>query len=433
MNEAFRVLALRASNVKRLEAVEIEPPAGLVIVGGKNGSGKSSLLDSIWYALGGKNAQRATPQPIRDGEDSAQVTIALGDDVDGERLLVERTWKGDESTLVVRGADGTRLSSPQAVLDALTGVGAFDPLQFVNLSAREQREVLLSLVMLPFDLAELSEERAAAYDQRTDRNRELKSVDARIAAMPVMPHEWPNGEVGDILTVSEAVEAHRTAAAKVLANQNIRAQFHRALVDEANAAERVALARAGLAVAEDQEAATAALLATRQELFDALEPDPDMDAFTTMVANAEAWAKAAQAREALADLEETRRELAAEVVQCEDFMADIDERKARGLAEAVMPYDGLGFADDDGTVGITYQGKPFSQASAAERLRVAAAIAMAGDPKIRVMCIHDGSLLDDDNLAMLAEMADEHQYQVWLEVVGVDGAATIVIEDGAVR
>lgn len=428
MNEAFHVLALRASNVKRLEAVEVEPPAGLVIVGGKNGSGKSSLLDAIWYALGGKTAQRGTPQPIRDGEDSAQVVVALGDDVDGERLIVERTWRGDESTLVVRGADGTRLSSPQAVLDALTGAGAFDPLAFVNLSAREQKETLLTLVDLPFDLVEIAEERQAAYDQRTDRNRELKALDARIAAIPHI--DIPD----DVPSIADALAAARDAQTLKFANEQARAAFHRATLDHDACLQRLAEAHAAVAVAEQMEVDAAAVLVVRADVFDNLAPDPDLAAVATAVQDAERFTSARQAKETLGALEDARRELAAEVVHCEEFMAEIDERKARGLAEAVMPYNGLGFGqDDEQHVGITYQGKPFSQASAAEKLRVAAAIAMAGDPKIRVMCIHDGSLLDDDNLAMLAEMAETNQFQVWLEVVGVDGAATIVIEDGQVR
>jgi recombinational DNA repair ATPase RecF len=52
----MRIVKLQAENVKRLVCVEIEPSGNLIVVGGKNGNGKTSLLDSIMMALAGKSA-----------------------------------------------------------------------------------------------------------------------------------------------------------------------------------------------------------------------------------------------------------------------------------------------------------------------------------------------------------------------------------------
>lgn len=54
------ITELRSSNVKRLTAITITPPTnGAVVIGGKNGQGKSSCLDSILYALAGKTMPRS--------------------------------------------------------------------------------------------------------------------------------------------------------------------------------------------------------------------------------------------------------------------------------------------------------------------------------------------------------------------------------------
>ena len=90
--------------------------------------------------------------------------------------------------------------------------------------------------------------------------------------------------------------------------------------------------------------------------------------------------------------------------------------------------DGLGFDDD----GVTYQGVPFSQASASEQIRVSLAMAMSLNPKLRVIRILDGSLLDAENLAQIADMAKDNDYQVWIERVGTADGIGVVIEDGAV-
>ena len=50
----MKIIRLKAENVKRLHAVEITPEGEVVVVAGKNGAGKSSVLDAITYALAGK-------------------------------------------------------------------------------------------------------------------------------------------------------------------------------------------------------------------------------------------------------------------------------------------------------------------------------------------------------------------------------------------
>ena len=99
------------------------------------------------------------------------------------------------------------------------------------------------------------------------------------------------------------------------------------------------------------------------------------------------------------------------------------------IAAAKMPVAGLGFGDGV----VTYNDIPFDQASSAEQLRVSLAIAMAANPKLRVIRIEDGSLLDEDSLAQIAAMAKDHDYQVWIERVETSGKVGFVIEDGHVK
>src|SRR5688500_9341273 len=121
-----RVVRLQAESVKRIRAVDISPSGAVVTIRGKNAQGKSSVLDSIQYALGGKGA--APPRVIRDGETEAVVVLELED------LVVERRWSSnDRSTLEVRSKEGAKYSSPQAMLDRLVGDLSFDPLAFLRL------------------------------------------------------------------------------------------------------------------------------------------------------------------------------------------------------------------------------------------------------------------------------------------------------------
>ena len=78
-------------------------------------------------------------------------------------------------------------------------------------------------------------------------------------------------------------------------------------------------------------------------------------------------------------------------------------------------------------------GVPFSSLSQAQQITAAVQIAMAGMPKIKVILIRDGSLLDKSSMAQVAALAKGKDYQVWIERV-TEGPSPggILIVDGEV-
>ncbi len=176
----MKIIELHAENVKRLKAVQIRPTGHLVEIAGRNGQGKSSVLDCIWWALaGGDTIQRS---PIRKGESEAVIRLDLGD------IKVRRTFKrkgdGDEFTtsLIVENGEGARYSSPQKMLDALVDHLSFDPLAFTRMKARDQFDALRAFVPgIDFDAIERANK--ADFDARTVKNREVASLTARYQAV----------------------------------------------------------------------------------------------------------------------------------------------------------------------------------------------------------------------------------------------------------
>ena len=106
-----------------------------------------------------------------------------------------------------------------------------------------------------------------------------------------------------------------------------------------------------------------------------------------------------------------------------------EEQKRTALAKAKMPVEGLTFDDDM----VTFNGIPIEQLGEAERIRVSTAIAMAANPKLRIIRILHGEALDEDSLQILASMAEEHDYQIWMARVDSSGKVGIIMEDGMVK
>ena len=404
----MRIIRLAAENIKRLKAVDIEPDGTLQIITGRNGQGKTSVLDAIWLALGGGQASKDTPRPIRDGETSASVTLDLGD------LLITRTWDAEKgkTELKVTAPDGAKYRSPQTLLDGLVGKLSFDPLAFTRLTAREQRQALLDL--LDLDFAAADRERARLYDSRLETGRQMHAY----GDLPKLPADAPTAESSGTLLVDRINMAHEAADAI----QKARAAIDSCLTRLEDIDQRIA------GLQNEREATTASIAEWERRIDDMPEPE-DITGLRAALAGLEARNAEARENARILAAREAQKALQAEYTELTRTINAIDQRKADALAAATMPVDGLGFDDQ----GVTFNGVPFGQASSAEQIRVSLAMAMALNPTLRVIRILDGSLLDKESLAEVRRMATEGGVQVWLESVGDAETAdpsAVVIEDG---
>lgn len=402
----MKIVSLTASNVKRLKAVEISPDGNVQIIGGRNAQGKSSVLDAIWLALGGGTAAKATQKPIRDGEEKASVTLDLGD------FKVTRTWTQAGTQLKVENADGAKYSSPQGILDALVGKLAFDPLAFTRLSAKDQVKELLALVDLPIDLDQIASDRKQAFDERTEVGRQGKAF-------------------GDI-TVDDSLPSVEVQASDLI--QQIR-EAERADQEAKEAQSNANSARAAASQIREQIKELQARLGSLDELVVAEEnrlaglPEPkDVQALEIELERVEEQNAAIRANNTAKVRKAEQDALRAKYEELTAKIAGLDKSKTDALAAAEFPIDGLSFDED----GVTYNGVPFSQASSAEQIRVSLAIAMALNPKLKVLRIADGSLLDADTLALIKEAVTANDYQLWIERVGNADEGAVIIEDGEV-
>ena len=376
----MKIIRLHAENVKRLEAVEIKPDGNLIVIGGANGAGKSSVLDSIMYALKGKASQPS--RPVREGQKKAEITCEL-DDLTIRRVIDE----SGASKLVVSAKDGGIYPSPQAMLDKLTGALAFDPLEFTRQKPAAQRETLK--LLLGLDFSELDRKKQETFDARTENNREHKAIEAQLEGMP--PHEEaPEAEV----SVAALMELNRRQVANKKREDLARDIKEHVLEAESYEIQIAEAKKALAAVREETE--------RRKKIF-ADMPWKNTDEITTKISEAEGVNRTIRQNRERAELEARWKRMDGIVGARTKALQKIDEQKAAQLKAAKPPVPGLSFDDS----GVLYDGLPFDQASSAEQLRVSTAMGLAMSPELPVMLLRDGSLLDPANLKMIAEMAAE--------------------------
>lgn len=404
----YKILNLHAENVKKLKVVDItpDPENNTVIISGKNGQGKTSVLDSIYWALAGKD--KIQDKPIRDGEEKAFIQLDLGE------YIVKRTFTEKDTYLSVENQDGFKTTSPQKMLDDLLGTISFDPLAFTRQDRKSQYRTLRNLVKLDVDIDELDALNKKDFDERTLVNREAKNLEAQLGSYANLPEGVPDTPID----VSELVRNRDAIQTKMREKQALETQ--------------IAQMGREIEVLEQQIRDKKADMHAKKELLGsenfALDParleylQNQIDESSTL--NGHVSAKQTKVR--------IDGELAEKKKLSENYTANIEKRnkqKTEALERAEFPVPGLSF--DGGE--ILFNGLPFDQASNAEQIRVSTAIAMAMNPKIRVLRIKDGSLLDDDSMTQLRTMAKEHDFQVWIEVVSSDDPVAVIIEEGEIK
>lgn len=466
----MKIIQFTCENVKKLTAVRITPEGNLVQITGKNGQGKSSVLDAIFWALAG--TANVQSQPVRQGADSAKIELALGDGKTVE-LFVERKLSvdGNHPPIIVRSPDGARYPSPQKMLDDLLGALTFDPLLFMREGGRGQFGILRKLVRLDVDPEEIDKENKADFDKRTLVNRDARAVRAQADGIKVtagLP-QAPIDETALLDAIQSAASenqrleqriAQMTAhAAKIVTHRADAARFldqiapsiakeerisedqctelqvqidgllrRIAVIRERTAASRIEIA-GDLRGASNNSLRLANSMQAELDKAGALPAPTDLVELrarldTARIINGQIAQRAARA--AL----ETRAESFEEISQSlTRAIEDRNASKAAAMAKATMPIEGLAFGDGV----VLYRELPLDQASDAEQLMVSTAIAAALNPKLRVLRIRDGSLLDADSMKSLAQFADAHDMQIWIERVDSSGAVGIVMEDGHVK
>jgi hypothetical protein len=192
----MRIVQLEVENLERIKHIKVRPTKGLVVIGGENEQGKTSLLNAIAYALGGKAKMSAVP--VRRGAAFASIVCDLGE------LVIKQKITGDgKVSLSVVSADGKqRYNSPQTLLETLYSKHTIDPLAFMNMEPRRQAEALRLLVGL--DFSTLDRQRKALHDERALAGHDVTGRKTQIDSMPHHP-DAPASEV-DVAELREELD-----------------------------------------------------------------------------------------------------------------------------------------------------------------------------------------------------------------------------------
>ena len=411
---SIKINNLEIENTKRIKAVKLEPTQnGLTVIGGKNGQGKTSVLDSIAWALGGEKFRPTAP--VREGSEippSLKITLNNG-------LIVER--KGKNSALKVTDPNGFK--GGQQLLNEFVSELAIDLPKFINASDKEKANTLLQIIGIGNELIYLEKKEKDLYDQRrvtgqiADQKAKYAKEQPSFSDAPDVP-----------ISVSDLLKQQQEILAKNGENQRLRQERDR-LESKMNAIDdAVKQARRKLLDLEGQQLEIMQKLDTARKTADQLvdESTEELEQNIKDIEEINVKVRANEAKKAAeADAKKYKDEYDTLTTRLEDVRAE----KISLLNRADLPLPGLSVESGE----LLYKGHKWDCMSGGEQLKVATAIVRKLKPQCGFVLIDKLEQMDLDAM---------NEFGAWLEDEGLQAIATrvstgdecaIIIEDGEVK
>lgn len=409
----LKINKLEIENVKRIKAVKVEPSLnGLTIIGGKNNQGKTSVLDSIAWALGGERFKPS--QATREGS-VIPLTLHI---VMNNGLVVER--KGKNSTLKVMDPSGQKAG--QQLLNEFVEELALNLPKFMNSSGREKAQILLQIIGVGDTLDTLEKEEKELYNERLYIGRTADQKEKYAKEQPFYP-DVPK----ELVSPTELIKQQQEILARNGENQRKRDNLETL---------QYQCVRLNTDIAELEE--------TLKEKRQALElVKNDVEIAKMSVADLQDQSTA-ELEDSIANIEEINRKVRANLDkdkaeedalhyrnQYNELTKKIDEirdKEKKLLDTAELPLPELFVKDGE----LVYLGQKWDNMSGSDQLRVATAIVRKLNPNCGFVLLDKLEQMDMDTL---------QEFGAWLEAEGLQAIATrvstgdecsILIEDGYV-
>lgn len=407
----MKINKLEIENVKRVKAVKISPTQnGLTVIGGRNGQGKTSVLDAIAWALGGDKFKPS--QAAREGSvtpPSLKIVMQNG-------LIVERT--GKNSTLKVTDPKGEK--GGQRLLDEFVEKLALDLPRFLESSDKEKAAVLLQVIGVDSELAELEKSENELYQERLAIGRIADQKEKFAKEQPYYT-EAPD----DLVSPADLIKEQQEILARNGQREQWKRQYDQLIAERMHNDELIEETTRKLHELKEK----AALL--DKQVKDAAKSPNELKMEST-----------AELEESIANIDEINRKVRANLdkekaeadaanyrkqyQELDIKLNEVRQQKIDLLRSADLPLPGLTVVEGE----LVYRGQRWDNMSSSEQLRVATAIIRKINPECGFVLLDKLEQMDLETL---------NEFGAWLEAEGLQAIATrvstgeecsIIIEDG---
>lgn len=403
---ALKINKLEIENVKRIKAVKLEPKEnGLTIIGGNNNQGKTSVLDSIAWALGGEKYKPS--QAAREGS-VIPPTLHI---VMNNGLVVER--KGKNSSLKVTDPSGQKAG--QQLLNEFVEQLALDLPKFMESSGREKARTLLQIIGVGDQLDTLDKEEKELYNERLYIGRTADQKEKFAKEQPYYP-DAPK----ELISPSELIRKQQEILARNGENQRKRERLHELEQEYQKVNEQMEM------LLRKQSEIESSLVIARKSASDL--HDESTAELEASLANIEEINRKVRANLDKDKAEDDAREYRNQYNSLTQKIDQIRDQKVKLLDSADLPLTELSVKDGE----LIYKGQQWDNMSGSDRLKVSTAIVRKLNPKCGFVLLDKLEQMDLDTLKEFGVWLENEGLQAIATRVSTGGECSIIIEDGYV-
>lgn len=422
----MKVYSIKVSHIKKCIDVEFSFDETLVKVSGKNGAGKSTIIESIFLAIVGKTfiwRGKSIESIITHWYTQWSIECVLKDT--NRTITVNRKINGTWNIyLDVESSDGTKLT--QKDLDALLSEFTIDPLEFTRLPMKEQYNIVKNVVWLDTTAIDkkIDDQFKISQDKRAVQSAIKKSVE--LMGEPMKPAEAKlniteltarQNEINLWIQKVEAVERSKIDYDNKIEQLNSTIQKVREELEQLEQ-QRTSLA----STRTDITNKLVELAPRKQKWIEELEQINQ--SIAQYEDNQELWIEYNRWKDQSTQLVSAVQELQ----DSEAILEKHKEDRKKLIRDTKIPIPFLAFTDND---WLEINWTPIDMLSSAEQIVLACRIATVRNPLLKVVYIKDASLLDEDSMKYLQSIAEEYDYQIFAERVGEE-EWTIIMRDGKI-
>ena len=410
----IKIHRFEIENVKRVRALSLEPSKeGLTVIGGKNGQGKTTVLDALTWALGGDRFRPS--EPTREGSATPpHLRVELDNG-----LVVER--KGQGGSLKVIDPQGNK--GGQQLLNEFIETLALDLPRFMNGTAKEKAATLLKIIGVGDKLYELETEEQRLYNKRHEIGQiadQKKKASEEATFHPDAPAEP--------VSASELIAQQQEILARNGENQRKRERVDMYRRNEQQLAADIEEQEIKLAEMREAHAELQSSLFTAEKTAEQLADESTAE-LEESIASIDATNAKVRENQAKSMLEDEANQWKGQYDELTESIESVRAEKVALLDGADLPLEGLSVEGGE----LTYNGHQWDSMSGSEQLRVATAIVRKLNPECGFVLVDKLEQMDVDTMREFGEWAEGEGLQVIATRVSTGDECSIVIEDGRAK
>lgn len=418
---------MKIEGYKNISFVDLVPDRHMNLVSGKNGAGKSSLIEAMVDAIKGKTEMGKRPQrKIQSGKDKAVIEVTLGEGDDA--LKIKRTITKKDVYLKAERADGKPVS--QTDLDKLLNSSTINITKLLHMDAKGQIDFVKKVAGI--DTSEVEDKYKELYSERKILNRSAKEAQGAVSSFGKV-HEVAHVNISNLLEEIEIVEVkNREIRREEVAIEDVKTSIEtnsdaieKAEATIAHYEEAIVGLKSEIEVRKNENKIAVAEVKKRTA---ELQKEVDLTPYRNQVKTAEETNKEADNFSNYLVAVDRHKEAKEKANAIDREMSDLLIERERIINESKLPFKDVEF---DKELGLVIGGIPFSEMSSAQQIKIMSRIYIESKPELQVIYIKDGSLLDPDTLEQIAGMSDLKDYQFLVEIVS-ETEGSIIMREGSI-